>query len=546
MYEKAQKSLSSSDSRVSEAVAYFFQKGSGISCLVSLLNLLLPEMGRRPMLAPQSTDSTVSTVRASPASPASPAALVEPPSNLQLKSDNANMAKDAFATATITSKMMIDACGDIHSHSLEVRNFMMSLEAQDNVNIVAEPQQQPTRITVPGAFPVGPTASMGEPTGHTYSIDHHNDDNDVSPEESGTAPILVGHLAPDEEDIRARYQQQLKTELERMRQELVADAAIVVADEVKTADDAPMRRCGWSQRMKRRIMASVLILVVVGAGLGGVVYWVLQDDEEKGQMQKGQKQQLDPLVEELRSFIAPTDDDLLPFSDPASAQSKAVAWLHDDPITLTPGRSAATVLERYVLAVFKYSTSGWLSPFLSRSESVCRWNGVSCTNDFVTKVDLSSSGIFIAGTVPWELVLLTNLKTLDFSFSQFTGVIPTRINELTNLENLWMENKLFWGPLLPDLPKTLISLRFHANDFTGSIPDVWGSSLTNLKGLLINENQLTGTIPSSLGQISSLTRFEFGSNNITGSVDSFLCTGRIWSELIADCDKVVCTCCTGC
>jgi len=235
----------------------------------------------------------------------------------------------------------------------------------------------------------------------------------------------------------------------------------------------------------------------------------------------------------------------LPFSDPTSAQYKAISWLHDDPITLTPGRTTATVLERYVLAVFKYSTSEWLRPFLS-TEPVCKWDGVSCTNGVVTALDLYTASIFIAGTFPWELVLLTNALTLDFSFSQFTGVIPTRINELTRLEVLWMEHNLFSGPLLPDLPQSLTGLYLHGNDFTGTIPDVWGSSLLNLQELLIYENQLTGTIPSSLGDISSLTRFEFGTNNFTGSVDSFLCTGRSWSQLIADCDKVVCTCCTIC
>ena len=430
----------------------------------------------------------------------------------------------------------------------------MSLDAQDNVNIVEQlpTQQEPTRATLPGAVLVRPTASEGEQTEHTYSMNHHIDeDASMSPEEiDGTEPILMAHLAPDEEDIRALYQQQLETEVERIRGELVTDITVVVADTVKTVDHAPnRRRRGLSQPMKRRIMLGVLTLVFLGAGLGGVLYWVLQDDKEQGQTQNGQqkqKQQLDPLVEELRSFIAPTEEDLLPFSDPESAQSKAVAWLHDDQINLNPGRTTATVLERYILAVFKYSTSGWLSPFFSRSESVCEWNGVTCTNDTVTALDLSTSGVFIAGTFPWELVLLTNLITLDFSYSQFTGVIPTRINELTNLEILRMDQNLFSGPLLPDLPESLISLYLHANDFTGTIPDVWASGLPNLKELLINENQLTGTIPSSIGQISSLIRFEFGTNNFTGSVDSFLCADRTWLDLIADCNEVVCTCCTGC
>ena len=492
----------------------------------------------------------------------------------------------------------------------------MSLEVQDNINIVEElaataaTTVATTRATLPGAVLVRPNAPPSKDDHGPQTSprrDHHDDDvDDVGDDrdrstEDGMSPVLVAHLAPDEEDIRAMYQQQLATEVERMRQELVTDATIVVADEVKIGLEEPTqrrssssrRRCGVNQRMKMRIMVGILVLVVIGAGLGGVLYWILQDDNEPGQTQKGkEQQQLDPLVEELRSFIAPTEEDLLPFSDPSSAQSKAVAWLHEDLITNTPGRTTATVLDRYVLAVFKYSTSGWPNPFLS-SESVCSWTGVVCTDDIVTTLDLYTPSIFIAGTFPWELILLTNITTLDFSFSQLTGVIPTRINELTKLETLWLEHNLFSGTLLPDLPQSLTGLYLHGNQFTGTIPDVWGSSLPKLETLVIYENQLTGTllanfpesmiilnlngneftgtipdvwgsslpnleelyiyknqftgtIPSSLGQISSLTSFEFGSNNFTGSVDSFFCTGRSWSGLIADCDKVVCSCCTGC
>ena len=99
---------------------------------------------------------------------------------------------------------------------------------------------------------------------------------------------------------------------------------------------------------------ALLAFVVVGGALGGVVYWALQDDDAEGGMgglQNEEPQETDPLVTELQSFIAPTDNDFLVFMDPESPQSQALAWLRDDPITLTPGRSTETVLDGYVLAV---------------------------------------------------------------------------------------------------------------------------------------------------------------------------------------------------
>ena len=445
-----------------------------------------------------------------------------------------NTSSTTSPTTTPPKRRMIDASGIIHpsSHSSKKKKEAQDVEAQENHGTMileeplpAQPAEPTTRVvTEPGAVPVRSiAATQSSKDDHRHNNENNHNNADISPpeerdHENTSPPLLVARVArDDEDDIRAMYQQQLATEVERMRQELVLDATIVVADEVKPPndDDIPTHR---HRCRRRRCIVGLLILVVLGAALGGVLYWVLQDNQTQKGLQP--QQQLDPLVEDLRSLIAPTDEDLVPFSDPESPQSKALAWLQEDPITLTPDRTTETLLERYVLAVFNSSTSGWPSPFLS-SEPVCRWNAVSCTNGVVTALDLYSASIFdIGGTLPWELVLLTNLITLDLSFSQLTGVIPTRINELTNLDILWMENDLLSGLLPHDLPESLIGLYLHGNAFTGTLPDVWGTRLALLKEFLIYENQLTGTIPSSIGQISSLIRFEFGTNNFTGSVDS--------------------------
>ena len=143
---------------------------------------------------------------------------------------------------------------------------------------------------------------------------------------------------------------------------------------------------------KRNITAIVLVLLTV---VGVVVFVLLRHNKVQDTSQEEAQAKdtvpgptvsqteappyspytLDYLVEELKFLIAPTSEDLLPFSGPSSPQSQALAWLQDDPITLTPSRSTRTVLERYVLAVFYYSTPDPSSRYdYLRCEDVWTWN----------------------------------------------------------------------------------------------------------------------------------------------------------------------------
>ena len=62
-------------------------------------------------------------------------------------------------------------------------------------------------------------------------------------------------------------------------------------------------------------------------------------------------------------------------------------------------------------------------------------------------------------------------------------------------------------------------LSLSSNQLTGSIPPEIGN-LTNLTSLGLYENQLTGSIPSEIGNLTNLTRLYLGSNQLTGSIPS--------------------------
>ena len=81
--------------------------------------------------------------------------------------------------------------------------------------------------------------------------------------------------------------------------------------------------------------------------------------------------------------------------------------------------------------------------------------------------------------------------------------------------------------LTGSIPKALgnlespIWLRFYRNNLTGSIPPELGN-LESLQSLYLYENALTGAIPPELGNLESLQRLELNDNELTGSIPSEL------------------------
>ena len=429
---------------------------------------------------------------------------------------------------------------------------------------------------------------------------------DVEAQDIAGIPVAA-QLAPDEADMEAKLTEQLTTKItqeveERLTTKITQEIEerarqmnsniVVVAEAKAVSPHSSLKvRMMWSMTM--------LLLLVVG---GGVAYWLVRKDkdakkdtsptiasDEPPQDAGTGTFSLDPLVVELRSLIAPSEEYLLPFMDSTSPQSKALAWLLEDKITLTYGRSVRTVLERYVLAVLYYSTLGpyWNFDYLSRN-SVCTWNngadiqnltapddgrwlnllGVFCSNDGESIDILALRDNNLHGSLPWELVLLTNLEYINLEMNRLSGSIPTRISELTNLEVFIVSQNNELTGTLPELfsPFTQV-ISVFGNKLTGTIPDSWGMTmpeltevnvglnsltgtlptslgrLANLGTLWVAFNQLTGTIPSELGDLSSLWQMSVYSNSLTGSIDERLCLLPGLDRLEADCD-VDCTCCT--
>ena len=431
--------------------------------------------------------------------------------------------------------------------SQQVGDFMMSLGTQDNINafggipssaqvrefMMSNSNHRPQPMMRPGAVPVG-----------AFSDDEDAVNLDAS--EISDLPI-VAHLAPNEADIEARITERVQHQInerlqERIRQKHVPSGNIIVADEVT---DEPIQE---TKKRSKWIMIS-LVGLVVGLGIGGLVYWLLPDDGEQKPVPKVGPvapssapsssfsfDLLDPLVKELEPFIAPTKEDLFPFMDSTSPQSQALAWLQDDPIVLSAGRSTRTILERYVLAVLYYTTNGpsWNNHHLSRDDictwndqvdenaPVDTWNGVFCSGVEGTIEFLIVPDNNLVGPVPRELMLLTNLKIININFNRLSGSIPTQIIALTALESFGANTNRLKGGMPATFSPVMSKIDLSGNSLTGSLPESWGASMPALEGIDVSLNTISGSVPTTFGQLSKLLIFEATDNQLTGTIPAEL------------------------
>ncbi|KAK6263924.1 hypothetical protein SCA6_019358 [Theobroma cacao] len=152
------------------------------------------------------------------------------------------------------------------------------------------------------------------------------------------------------------------------------------------------------------------------------------------------------------------------------------------------------------------------------------WVGISCTDSRVTSIILPSMNL--VGRLSGDISTLSELQQVDLSYNQgLTGSLPASIGNLKNLTNLILVGCGFNGPI-PDSIGSLSQLRFlslNSNGFTGRIPPSIGN-LSNLVWLDLADNQLEGPIPVSnvstpgLDMLIHTQHFHFGKNKLSGQI----------------------------
>ncbi|GLT49505.1 hypothetical protein SLA2020_230570 [Shorea laevis] len=155
------------------------------------------------------------------------------------------------------------------------------------------------------------------------------------------------------------------------------------------------------------------------------------------------------------------------------------------------------------------------------SSGFCDWKGITCdsTSSSVTTINLSSKSL--TGAVP-SFASLTSLQNLFLSNNNFSSVSHGAFDGLNNLQVLSLSNNEGIEPwLFPDLTKStgLISLYLDNTNIYGPLPDNF-QLFSSLQLLRLSYNNLTGTLPASLGGTSiQAIWINNQQNGFTGTID---------------------------
>ncbi|CAB9505416.1 BRASSINOSTEROID INSENSITIVE 1-associated receptor kinase 1 [Seminavis robusta] len=261
----------------------------------------------------------------------------------------------------------------------------------------------------------------------------------------------------------------------------------------------------------------------------------------------------------------------------SSPQHRAACWmLFGDPNRKSVQGSRVVFRQRYALAVFYYATEGpkhWYPdvgnpnattsaykadgshPWLSKFHE-CTWYGVKCSGTIIPftfrpVVGLDISFFGVAGILPRELALLSNMKEIDLHGNDLQGVLPhMAVVNWKKLEYMRLHMNGLFGNLHKEMKemKNLKQLILFGNYFAGTIPKEL-SQLKKLEVIDLYANQLEGRIPSELAALPKLRKLDLHDNNLIGVMPKEICERKL-PVLIADClgakPEVRCDCCTVC
>ncbi|KAL6654083.1 hypothetical protein ACP70R_007548 [Stipagrostis hirtigluma subsp. patula] len=168
----------------------------------------------------------------------------------------------------------------------------------------------------------------------------------------------------------------------------------------------------------------------------------------------------------------------------------------------------------------------------------------------LTMLDLAFCNL--TGDIPKEFGLVRELSLLHLNSNQLSGPIPSSLGNLSKLYSLHLDNNLlsgtieatFWNnPALSWLGlssnnlegnldflsslsrcRQLKRLILNYNSFTGRLPDIVGNMSSQLLVFTVGSNKLTGGLPPTLSNLSSLYGIDVNNNLLTGAIPESITT----------------------
>lgn len=147
-------------------------------------------------------------------------------------------------------------------------------------------------------------------------------------------------------------------------------------------------------------------------------------------------------------------------------------------------------------------------------------------------------------TIPSALASLPNLRFLYFVQCELRDTDMSFLEHMPSIYELWIDgNPNFTGSIPSSIgdKTTLASLSLTENGLTGPIPSEMGL-LVEMQQMWLYDNALTGEVPSELGAIPRMKIFEVTGNALAGTMPSEVCGNTGYFGLLdtlgADCDIV--------
>ncbi|KAF9668270.1 hypothetical protein SADUNF_Sadunf15G0111500 [Salix dunnii] len=158
------------------------------------------------------------------------------------------------------------------------------------------------------------------------------------------------------------------------------------------------------------------------------------------------------------------------------------------------------------------------------NEDFCSWRGVFCDNDSFSVVSLNLSSLNLGGEISPAIGDLRNLQSIDFQGNMLTGQIPEEIGNCASLYHLDLSDNLLYGDIPYSLSKLkqLDTLNLKSNQLTGPIPSTV-TQIPNLKILDLAKNQLTGEIPRLIYWNEVLQYLGLRGNLLSGTLSEDIC-----------------------
>ncbi|KAL8527577.1 hypothetical protein ACS0TY_005436 [Phlomoides rotata] len=155
-----------------------------------------------------------------------------------------------------------------------------------------------------------------------------------------------------------------------------------------------------------------------------------------------------------------------------------------------------------------------------------KWEGIDCTDTRVTSLTLA--GVGVEGREMSDISSLTALIFLDLSNNiGLKGILPSSIANLKDLSTLILVGCSFFGPIPDSIGslQQLVYISLNSNSFSGSIPGSIGN-LSKLSWLDLSMNKLNGAIPTSPGldMLLAAKHFHLSNNQLSGTIPPRLFT----------------------